>query len=143
MRIWSLHPKYLDTRGLVALWREALLARHVLEGKSKGYNNHPQLDRFKMAENPVDCINRYLAIVYQEAKERGYNFNKDKINWKFIPAKITVTTGQLKFEIIHLLNKLKTRDIQKYNKLRENKNFDVHPIFAVVDGDIENWEKIK
>ncbi|MCX6160042.1 MAG: pyrimidine dimer DNA glycosylase/endonuclease V [Ignavibacteriae bacterium] len=143
MRIWSLHPKYLDTRGLVALWREALLARHVLEGKSRGYNNHPQLDRFKKAENPVDCINQYLVIVYQEAKERGYNFNKDKINWKFVPAKITVTTGQLKFEIIHLLNKLKTRDIQKYNKLRENKNFDVNPMFAVVDGDIENWEKIK
>jgi hypothetical protein len=29
-RIWSLHPKYLDARGLVALWREGLLAQAVL-----------------------------------------------------------------------------------------------------------------
>jgi len=25
MRLWTLHPKYLDARGLVALWREGLL----------------------------------------------------------------------------------------------------------------------
>lgn len=47
MRIWSLHPKYLDTKGLVALWRETLLAQHVLSGKTKRYKNHPQLARFK------------------------------------------------------------------------------------------------
>jgi hypothetical protein len=50
MRIWSIHPKYLDIKGLVALWREALLAKHVLEGRTKGYRNHPQLDRFKLAD---------------------------------------------------------------------------------------------
>ena len=27
MRIWTLHPEYLDGRGLTALWRETLLAR--------------------------------------------------------------------------------------------------------------------
>lgn len=27
MRLWSLHPKHLDPQGLVALWREVLLAR--------------------------------------------------------------------------------------------------------------------
>ena len=47
MRLWSVHPKYLDSKGLVALWREALLAKQVLEGGTKGYRNHPQLDRFK------------------------------------------------------------------------------------------------
>lgn len=35
MRLWTLHPKYLDTKGLVALWREALLAQKVLQGKQK------------------------------------------------------------------------------------------------------------
>ena len=143
MRIWSLHPKYLDSKGLVALWREALLARHVLEGKSKGYNDHPQLNRFKMNENTVDCINRYLAAVYQEAEKRGYNFKKDKIDWKFKPATIKVTTGQVKFERIHLLNKLKIRDNLKYLELKGKRNFEVHPMFIIVVGEIENWEKIK
>jgi hypothetical protein len=78
MRLWSLHPEYLDTKGLVALWREALLAKHVLEGKTKGYKNHPQLDRFKQSVSPVEMINQYLAEVYIEASKRNYNFNKEK-----------------------------------------------------------------
>jgi hypothetical protein len=40
MRKWSIHPQYLDTKGLEALWREALLAKNVLEVKTKGYRNH-------------------------------------------------------------------------------------------------------
>jgi hypothetical protein len=36
MRLWTLHPKYLDARGLVALWREALLAQKVLRGATRG-----------------------------------------------------------------------------------------------------------
>jgi hypothetical protein len=141
MRIWTIHPKYLDKIGIVALWREALLAKHVLEGKSKGYNNHPQLDRFKKTDNPVDCINQYLTIVYQDSVKRGYHFNKDKIKWRFEPTKIIVSTGQLRFEVDHLLKKLKSRDIQRYEELKENKEFDVHPMFEVVNGKIENWEK--
>jgi hypothetical protein len=27
MRIWTVHPRYLDPKGLVAAWREALLAQ--------------------------------------------------------------------------------------------------------------------
>src|SRR5580698_659525 len=98
MRIWSLHPKLLDSKGLVALWRETLLAKHVLERKTIGYKNHPQLDRFKKAVNPSDCINQYLAAVYLEAVKRGYNFNKEKINWKFEESLLTVTRGQMKYE---------------------------------------------
>ncbi|WP_368086417.1 pyrimidine dimer DNA glycosylase/endonuclease V [Nitrosomonas sp. Nm34] len=26
MRLWSIHPKYLDAKGLLALWREGLQA---------------------------------------------------------------------------------------------------------------------
>lgn len=37
MRIWSLHPSYLDAKGLVALWRETLLAQKVLLGATVGY----------------------------------------------------------------------------------------------------------
>jgi hypothetical protein len=56
MRIWSLHPKYLDAKGLVALWRESLLAKQALESKTKGYKNHPQLNRFKNSGNAVGWI---------------------------------------------------------------------------------------
>ncbi len=143
MRIWTIHPKYLDRIGLVALWRESLLAKNVLEGKSKGYNHHPQLERFKKTKNPLDSINQYLAIVHQESVKRGYHFNKNKINWKFERTKIAVTRGQLNYEVNHLLKKLKNRDIRAYKKLKNNRKFHVHPMFKVTNGNIEDWEKIQ
>lgn len=143
MRIWSLHPKYLDKKGLVALWRETLLAKKVLEGRTVGYKNHPQLDRFKKAENPLDCINQYLTAVYEEAGKRKYKFDRGKINWNFKPTILTVTIGQLDYERTHLLGKLKMRDPIRYNELIENSKFDPHPLFKVVKGDVEKWEIIK
>ena len=140
MRIWSIHPKYLDTKGLVALWRETLLAKHVLEGKTKGYRNHPQLDRFKKADKPIDIINQYLATVYNEALARKYNFDKEKIDWDFEPSIISVTSGQIKYETEHLLNKLRIRDKIKFDKLNNIKKIAQHPIFKIVKGDIEDWE---
>jgi hypothetical protein len=142
MRIWSIHPKYLDQKGLVAAWREALLAKHVLEGKTKGYKNHPQLDRFKAARFPTDAINKYLSEIYKEAVNRNYHFNREKINWNFIECKIPVTTGQITYESQHLLNKLKNRDSNKFNELSSLKSFVAHPLFYVIDGEIERWEKI-
>ena len=65
MRLWSLHPKYLDTKGLLALWREGLLAQKVLAGKTKGYKNHPQLDRFKAHGSPRKAIGRYLLDIWK------------------------------------------------------------------------------
>lgn len=143
MRIWSLHPKYLDTKGLVALWRETLLAKHVLEGKTKGYKNHPQLDRFKKAKHPVDSINQYLSELYSEASNRKFNFDKNKINWNFKQSLLPVTTGQVKYEVGHLLVKLKKRDAKKYNELKSKANFDDHPILKLVLGKVEAWEIMK
>ncbi len=140
MRIWSLHPEYLDTKGLVALWRETLLAKHVLEGRTKGYKNHPQLNRFKASVSPLDAINGYLAGVYEEAKSRGFNFSKEKIDWDFKPVRLTVTSGQLKYEVRHLLNKLRERDPEKFFELQHKKSFKTHLLFEVVKGDIEDWE---
>jgi hypothetical protein len=140
MRIWSLHPKYLDTKGLVALWRETLLAKHVLEGKTKGYKNHPQLNRFKKAKYPIDLINQYLAGVYDEAISRNFNFDKNKINWTFRKSKVPVTTGQVNYEVEHLLSKLKMRDLEKYKELKSRSAFDIHPIFKPIKGEIEDWE---
>jgi len=140
MRIWSLHPKYLDTKGLVALWRETLLAKKVLEGKTKGYKNHPQLNRFKESKNPIYTINHYLAEVYYEALKRKYNFNKDKIDWNFNSTLLTVTNEQINYEFKHLLNKLKQRDTKKYNEILKTKTILPHPLFKIINGSIENWE---
>jgi hypothetical protein len=142
MRIWSLHPKYLDTRGLVALWRESLLAKHVLEGKTKGYKNHPQLKRFKETKNPVEVINQYLSEIYIEASDRNFNFDRQKINWNFTKVKMNVTVGQLNLEVLHLLNKLQTRDIKKFEELNTHMIFETHPLFQLVDGVLEEWEII-
>jgi len=134
MRIWSLHPKYLDTRGLVALWRETLLAKHVLEGKTKGYKNHPQLIRFRNAEYPIDLINQYLSEIYYEAERRHFNFDKQKIEWGFKKSKVPVTTGQLNYEVKHLLTKLEKRDFNLYKELKSKSKFETHPIFKLVNG---------
>ncbi|HTF05504.1 MAG TPA: pyrimidine dimer DNA glycosylase/endonuclease V [Bacteroidia bacterium] len=142
MRIWSIHPQYLDSKGLVALWRETLLAQHVLAGKTKGYTNHPQLDRFKNAKKPLDAINEYLSEVYHEACARGYNFDKTKIDWKFKRSVMPVTKGQMDYEQKHLLDKLETRDPEKFNALKKRKKFDPHPMFEVMPGKIEKWEII-
>lgn len=142
MRIWSLHPKYLDAKGIVALWRETLLAKHVLLNKTKGYKNHPQLSRFKELKNPVEAINEYLDHVLKEAQERGYNFDASKISKPCKKTKITVTNGQMEFEISHLLKKLKLRDPKLFSQLKEFKKFEPHPMFREVKGEIEEWEII-
>lgn len=142
MRIWSLHPKYLDAKGLVALWRETLLAKHVLEGKTKGYRNHPQLERFKRASKPKDAINQYLAAVFDEACIRGYKFDRKKINWDFEIVSMVVTSGQMKYETVHLLNKLKKRDRARFQALNKMSRFKPHPMFKTIRGAIESWEII-
>lgn len=142
MRIWSLHPRYLDPKGLVALWRETLLAKKVLKGNTVGYKNHPQLQRFRESANAENLINKYLEYTYDEAVVRGYSFNKDKFTLSNISEKITVNSKQLEYEFEHLLRKVKIRDKAKYNELIKVSQFEPHPIFKVVDGEIENWEII-
>ena len=142
MRIWSVHPKYLDAKGLVALWRETLLAKNVLEGNTKGYKNHPQLNRFKAVEKPLEAINQYLAEVWDEATRRGYNFDRTKIDFDFQKIKIDVTIGQLQYEFNHLLKKLEQRDPERYKQFEKLKMVDCAEIFDVKEGEIEKWEII-
>ncbi|MCA4781941.1 hypothetical protein IF125_06640 [Empedobacter stercoris] len=142
MRIWSVHPKYLDAKGIVALWRETLLAKNVLVGNTKGYKNHPQLSRFKSVEKPLEAINQYLAEIWDEATRRGYNFDRNKIDFDFQKIKIDVTTGQMDYEFSHLLKKLEHRDIERYNQLKDFKAIESCEIFSVKEGEIEKWEII-
>ncbi|WP_428771515.1 pyrimidine dimer DNA glycosylase/endonuclease V [Treponema sp. HNW] len=150
MRLWSLHPKYLDAKGLVALWREALLARKVLENKTRGYKHHPQLARFYASGDPLKFINLFLHEVYNEACLRGYTFDKTKVDIPpqpqsgFIAEFITVTDGQLQYEFGFLQHKLLKRDIKKYNENRAlTADIAVNPVFKVVPGGIAEWEKVK
>ncbi|PKL24065.1 MAG: hypothetical protein CVV47_12460 [Spirochaetae bacterium HGW-Spirochaetae-3] len=145
MRIWSIHPKYLDSKGLVSAWREGLLARKVLEGKTKGYKSHPQLARFKNHRDPIAAINIYLNDVYNESLDRGYNFNKTKIyNYERTgPAVIDVTAQQLRYEFELLKLKLRTRDVERYRALLGTKEIEANMLFRVIDGEIEGWEKVK
>ncbi len=139
MRLWSIHPKYLDQIGLVALWRESLLAKKVLLGETKGYTNHSQLIRFKEAEDPIIAIDTYLYFVYQEAQERNYKFNFDKIGKININFKLNITSGQLEYEFKHLMKKLEQRCP---NKLKELIGKEAHPLFKVIKGPIAEWERV-
>ena len=140
MRIWSIHPCYLDPKGLVALWREGLLAQKVLQCNTRGYRNHPQLTRFRNTGNPVGAIAAYLRHVADEADKRGYSFDRGRIARKRFNGKITVTSGQIEYEFKHLANKLKARDLESYKKLKKLKKIEVHPLMEKIGGGIEAWE---
>ncbi|HZS03408.1 MAG TPA: pyrimidine dimer DNA glycosylase/endonuclease V [Blastocatellia bacterium] len=140
MRIWTLHPKYLDPRGLVAVWRESLLAQKVLKGETRGYRHHPQLDRFKSQENPAAAIATYLHHVCEEAERRGYKFDKGKIEARPVMLQIPSTKGQLLYEWGHLREKLRLRADEKYRELKAVKDPEAHPLFRIIEGGTEPWE---
>jgi hypothetical protein len=141
MRVWSLHPKYLDPQGLVALWREGLLAKKVLEGKTRGYRHHPQLIRFKNDENAVEKINCFLHFVCDEADRRGYQFARAKLAPRTVVSKkMLVTTEQLEFERQHLLKKQFKRSRGNFFAFKKITKPEAHPLFKVIAGPIESWE---
>ena len=140
MRLWSIHPKYLDHKGLVALWREALLAQKVLQNTTRGYKHHPQLIRFKNTDDPLAAIGSYLEEIFKESLKRGYHFNPSKINQRRTKSKIEVKKGQIEYEFEHLNSKLKNRDIQWYDRNKTVQSPEPHPILKIISGDIESWE---
>lgn len=142
MRLWSIHPQYLDAKGLVALWREGLLAKAVLSRKTRGYQAHPQLARFREHAAPLHAINDYLAAVLHEAQSRGYKFDAHKLKPVTAVARIPVTSGQLRYEWSHLLRKLKTRAPEQANLLFAVESPEPHPLFFPVEGPIAPWEVV-
>jgi hypothetical protein len=142
MRLWSVHPRYLDPQGLVALWREALLARAVLRGATKGYRHHPQLERFRSHASPRYAISAYLSAVHTEASSRGYAFDRTKFGPVRSIAAIAVTRGQLEYEWEHLLRKLAVRSPAHYRHWRSLRSPECHPLFRCRPGSIESWERI-
>ena len=140
MRLWTVHPKYLDAKGLVALWREALLAQKVLLGKTKGYRHHPQLIRFQAHAKPVAAVAAFLKEVHDEATRRGYHFDGSKIVRFSIAVQLDETDGQLLYEWRHLRRKLKHRAPKVLVAHRGISLPEPHPIFRVVTGSVRDWE---
>jgi hypothetical protein len=143
MRLWTLHPRYLDAQGLVAAWREALLAQKVLAGQTRGYQHHPQLTRFRAVAQPVEAIAAFLAGIADEAQRRGYHFDTAKIATPKFAGRLRETEGQLLFEWQHLLAKLRKRAPDRYREIKEVASPEAHPLFRIVPGEIEQWEKGK
>lgn len=142
MRLWSLHPMYLDAKGLVALWREALLAQAVLAGKTKGYKHHPQLKRFQESPAPRAYIATYLRLVHAEATLRGYRFDAKRIGRGSAAGMkpLKVTRGQLDYEWKHLRKKLKVRDPARSKRSTAIASPRPHPLFRVLRGGVADWE---
>ncbi|WP_424936006.1 MULTISPECIES: pyrimidine dimer DNA glycosylase/endonuclease V [Bacteria] len=149
MRIWSLHPRHLDRAGLVACWRETLLAQAVLAERTRGYRHHPQLERFRAADDPLQTIGRYLATLADEADHRGYRFDRaridrprpspDEVVEPSAPA-LEVTEGQLMFEWQHLGHKLRLRSAQDAESWASTSPTP-HPLFHVMPGPAASWER--
>jgi len=146
MRLWSIHPKYLDRQGLLACWREGLLALSVArKGFVGAYSNHPQLERFKKTADPEKAIARFVFGVSKEMKARGYK--PKAILAPMSMRKIPVTTGQLSFEFVHLQRKLAKRSRKKFlensKAAVEKKTPSANPVFVAVKGKMESWEKTR
>lgn len=144
MRLWSLHPRYLDAKGLLACWRETLLAPKGLDGKTAGYRNHPQHGRFRATADPLATIGIYLEQLAREADARGYNFNRKLILHP--PAggealRIAVTAGQVSHKWDHLLGKLAVRDPHREAALAAENPPELYPLFESVPGNVEPWER--
>jgi hypothetical protein len=141
MRLWTLHPRYLDSKGLVALWREGLLARKVLAGQTRGYRHHPQLERFRAAADPMLAIDTYLHGVADEADARSYRFQRSKLPAVRESPSLESTDGQVEFERQHLLGKLRVRAPQAVVGLAAAEPPSPHPLFSIREGPVEAWER--
>jgi hypothetical protein len=141
MRLWSLHPRLLDRRALVALWREGLLAQAVMRGRTKGYRHHPQLERFSNCDSPLPTLVAYLEGVRAEATRRGYSFDKSRLaRTRGTASRITVSRSQMELEWKHLLAKVRARDPEWLRTLRGQKP-SAHPSFRLVSGPVASWER--
>jgi hypothetical protein len=143
MRLWTIHPRYLDSKGLVAAWREALLAQKVLAGKTRGYRRHPQLIRFQSQLQPLSAVASFLVALADEAAERGYEFDRGKINRRRFKGTIPETRGQLLYEWTHLKRKLRKRAPLVMREWRDVRRPKAHPLFRIVPGTVREWEKLR
>lgn len=154
MRLWSLHPQYLDRKGLGGVWLEGFVGLKALSKERLGYSNHPQLERFKTHINPVGALAEYLEHIASEAiSKRGYNYNLGLLDPYLqhyelgYDKTIPVTQGQVHYEIEWLLDKLQNRGatleaemlLKDYHMI--GYQVKLHPMFHMVSGNVESWER--
>lgn len=166
MRLWTIHPTFLDNEGLHGLWREGLLAQKIIEDPTHGRSNNPQIARFRNHVSPISILGAYLWTVGHEGMERGFKYNVARIEDPpmlgsiMVPKgssgdpRIPVTEEQIRFEFDHLFSKLEERDpvslekilnysVQSTIKYREDFRLKaINPAFRIVVGPIESWEKV-
>jgi hypothetical protein len=143
MRLWSIHPKYLDAKGITALWREALLAQRVLRGETSAYAHHPQMERFYAHPQPRRAIATYLAGVYEDSLRRDYHFNRGLMGTGRTTQLITIPSGQIEYEFRYLMAKLRRRNARLYEQWKGITNPEPHPFFTIKPGPIASWERPK
>jgi hypothetical protein len=141
MRLWTVHPRYLDPKGLVAAWREGLLAQAVLAGATRGYRNHPQLARFRAQPDPIAVVASFLVGLAEEAQCRGYRFDPTKISERRFLGHLAETEGQLLYEWGHLRAKLAVRAPELFRQFRRITTPEAHPLFHIVPGKVREWER--
>jgi hypothetical protein len=100
------------------------------------------LARFRKAAEPLPALRSYLMEIRAEAARRGYAFDGRKIRGPRRAGRITVKRGQLEYEWRRLRAKLKARDPRKYRGLRKVKRPSPHPLFRIVAGGVEDWERV-
>lgn len=144
VRIWSVAPSLLDRAALIAGWREGLLAQKVLRGLTRGYRNHPQLERFRDLGDPVLGIATWLHGLADEATARGYTFDRTRVVVPPDPTlSMPLTEGQLGLEWAHLRVKVEARDPLWWSQIEPLQGIEVtaHPLFRVVPGPVACWER--
>lgn len=90
--------------------------------------------------DPILAIGCYLSQVVREAEWRGYRFDAAKIARTGRCPGMQVTSGQLEYEWGHLLAKLDARAPELYQRCKNMKP-EPHPLFTVVPGGVEAWER--
>jgi hypothetical protein len=115
VRLWSLHPKYLDA---------------------------PQLHRFREHPSPRRAIDAWLAGLHAEATLRGYSFDRSKIGPLYKLTRIPVTRGQIDYEWRHLKRKLARRSPAQLAKVKLVRRPHCHPLLCARPGPIAAWEKV-
>lgn len=153
-RLWSLHPGYLDQKGLGACWKEAKGAQTSLMNPDAGGQQHSALIRFRAHHDPVGAIGAYMRSLWVEAAlRRNYRYNYKLIAQPNPPSEVyetnfamPVTKGQVQYEAEFLREKINKRDglprlyLPSPNTLEAIR---LHPLFYMVEGDVEDWERVK
>jgi hypothetical protein len=117
MRVWTIHPKYLDDKGLGGVWMDALLVQKLVHGGECGnYRKHPQCQRWLKGPMERYLLSIYLIEVWLEAKMRGFDYKHEKITMVDAPnsasnqpSRMLVDAEEVKVEKDLLVTKLRDR----------------------------------